>query len=189
MASVSMLRRLSTTLFTSSGRSEPVVCLLSKRLQPSKLCILKTTTLPDIFVRPMQMSTSYKLKKKLDTEVADDLKVEYSPDLVKELVEKMEGDLPLKDMPNPYTKERKKCLLCKHDVELDYKNTRLLSQFVSPFTGRIYGRKITGLCIPMQQRVSKLIKRSRKCGFMPFIIKDASYLQDPKLFDPFKPTR
>ena len=39
-----------------------------------------------------------------------------------------------------------------------------LSQFVSPFTGRIYGRHITGLFDHMQKRVAKLIKRSRSFG-------------------------
>ena len=43
-------------------------------------------------------------------------------------------------------------------------NTRLLSQFVSPYTGRIYGRQITGLCLFMQRRVARLIKRSRFFG-------------------------
>ena len=43
-------------------------------------------------------------------------------------------------------------------------NVRLLSQFVSPYTGRIYGRAVTGLCIPMQKQVAKAIKRSQKAG-------------------------
>ena len=33
-----------------------------------------------------------------------------------------------------------------------------LSQFVSPFTGRIYGRHITGLRYHMQERIAKLIE-------------------------------
>jgi hypothetical protein len=41
-------------------------------------------------------------------------------------------------------------------------NAQLLSQFVSPFTGRIYGRHITGLCTPMQRWIALLIKRSQK---------------------------
>ena len=36
MASVSMFRRLST-LYTSAGRLEPIVCALSKRPQPSSM--------------------------------------------------------------------------------------------------------------------------------------------------------
>ena len=43
-------------------------------------------------------------------------------------------------------------------------NVRLLSQFVSPHTGRIYGRAVTGLCIPMQKEVARAIKQSRAAG-------------------------
>ncbi|BHF57392.1 28S ribosomal protein S18c, mitochondrial [Sparganum proliferum] len=73
------------------------------------------------------------------------------------------SDVPT-ELTDPYEPPKKKCFLCKNNVDLDYKNVRLLSQFVSPYTGRIYGRHITGLCIPMQKRISQLIKRSRKFG-------------------------
>jgi len=46
----------------------------------------------------------------------------------------------------------------------DYKNTRMLSQFISRFTGRIYGRHITGLCRHKQDHVEKEIKKSREAG-------------------------
>lgn len=96
------------------------------------------------------------------------------------------SDMPIPDLPNPYAKPPPRCLLCEHDVELDFKNVRLLSQFVSPHSGRIYGRSITGLCLYMQRRVAKLIKRSRYFGYMPYELKDPRFLKDPKLFDPFK---
>lgn len=77
-------------------------------------------------------------------------------------------------MPNPYKPRPRQCFICRHNIELDYKvhnftlcifkNVQLLSQFVSPYTGRVYGRHITGLCIPMQKRVAQLIERSRKFG-------------------------
>ncbi|VDL96699.1 unnamed protein product [Schistocephalus solidus] len=56
-----------------------------------------------------------------------------------------------------------------------------MSQFVSPYTGRIYGRHITGLCIPMQKRISQLIKRSRKFGFMATELKETVFFNDPDL--------
>ncbi|TPP56091.1 Mitochondrial ribosomal protein S18C [Fasciola gigantica] len=84
-------------------------------------------------------------------------------------------------MDDPYKKAKKRCFLCEHNIDLDYKNVRLLSQFVSPYTGRIYGRHITGLCIPMQKRVSKLITRSRQFGFMPFESKETVFLKDPRI--------
>jgi len=99
---------------------------------------------------------------------------------------KDDQDMPMSGLENPYEKEAPRCILCQKDVQLDYKNTRLLSQFVSSHTGRIYGRQITGLCLFMQKRVAKLIKRSQFFGFMPYELKDPHFLKDPKLFDPFK---
>ncbi|CAL1536798.1 unnamed protein product [Lymnaea stagnalis] len=107
----------------------------------------------------------------------------FDPSVVENLLNTMEGDLPVSDMPNPYAKEYRRCFLCKQNVHLDHKNVRLLSQFVSPYTGRIYGRAVTGLCIPMQKHVSNLIKRSRNSGYMPVLLKDPKYLRDPQPYD------
>ncbi|XP_022779070.1 28S ribosomal protein S18b, mitochondrial-like [Stylophora pistillata] len=76
------------------------------------------------------------------------------------------------------------CLLCpmRGDVEIDYKNVRLLSQFVSPHTGRIYGRTLTGLCIKKQKEIAKAIRRARAMGFMPVTMKYLAFHEDPKLF-------
>ncbi|CAH6881968.1 28S ribosomal protein S18c, mitochondrial [Phodopus roborovskii] len=87
-------------------------------------------------------------------------------------------DLPI-SMENPYKEPPKKCILCEKRV--DYKNVQLLSQFISPFTGCIYGRHITGLCGKKQKEITKAIKRSQKMGFMPVTYKDPAYLQDPKV--------
>ena len=77
------------------------------------------------------------------------------------------------------------CLLCPHrnpEIELDYKNVRLLSQFVSPHTGKIYGGRITGLCSSKQKELAKNIRRARKIGLMPITMKYFDYHSDPKLF-------
>ncbi|KAL1791372.1 28S ribosomal protein S18c, mitochondrial [Sigmodon hispidus] len=87
-------------------------------------------------------------------------------------------DLPI-PMENPYQEPLKKCILCEKRV--DYKNVRLLSQFISPFTGCIYGRHLTGLCGKKQKEVAKAIKRAQKLGFMPVMYKDPAYLTDPKV--------
>ncbi|XP_012941611.1 uncharacterized protein LOC101851593 [Aplysia californica] len=108
----------------------------------------------------------------------------YNPEVVDSLLLEVKNDMPLPDMPDPFAKDYKKCFLCRQDIQLDHKNVRLLSQFVSPYTGRIYGRAITGLCIPMQKQVAKYIKRARMSGFMPFIFKDPRYLKDPQPYDP-----
>ncbi|KAM9189915.1 small ribosomal subunit protein bS18m-like [Dugong dugon] len=87
-------------------------------------------------------------------------------------------DLPI-PMENPYKEPLKKCLLCGKRV--DYKNVQLLSQFISPFTGCIYGRHITGLCGKKQKEITKVIKRAQIMGFMPVTSKDPAYLKDPKV--------
>merc|ERR1712025_442619 len=105
-----------------------------------------------------------------------------SSEQMQELVTKAAlDDKPMTDLPNPYASPPTKCLLCQHDVELDYKNVRLLSQYVSPYTGQIYGRRITGLCVYMQRRVTRLIKRAQFFGLMPYTMKTPEYITDPKL--------
>uniref|UniRef100_A0A4W2GD81 Mitochondrial ribosomal protein S18C n=1 Tax=Bos indicus x Bos taurus TaxID=30522 RepID=A0A4W2GD81_BOBOX len=54
-------------------------------------------------------------------------------------------------------------------------------QFISPFTGCIYGRHITGLCGNKQKEITKAIKRAQISGFMPITYKDPAYLKDPKV--------
>uniref|UniRef100_U3IYK4 Small ribosomal subunit protein bS18m n=3 Tax=Anatinae TaxID=2068716 RepID=U3IYK4_ANAPP len=83
------------------------------------------------------------------------------------------------EMENPYKEPPKKCVLC--GIKVDYKNVQLLSQFVSPYTGRIYGRHITGLCNKKQKEISKTIKRAQVLGFMPVMFKNTAFLTDPKI--------
>ncbi|XP_077332546.1 small ribosomal subunit protein bS18m [Lithobates pipiens] len=85
----------------------------------------------------------------------------------------------LEAMENPFKEPPKKCILC--DVPIDYKNVQLLSQFVSPHTGRIYGRRVTGLCGKKQKAIAKAIKRAHIMGFMPVTYKDPEFLKDPKI--------
>ncbi|XP_048383875.1 28S ribosomal protein S18c, mitochondrial isoform X2 [Stegostoma tigrinum] len=70
------------------------------------------------------------------------------------------SDMPIK-LENPYKEPPKKCILC--GVPVDYKNVQLLSQFISPYTGRIFGRHIT--------------------GFMSVTFKDPAFLKDPNICD------
>ncbi|XP_044284861.1 28S ribosomal protein S18c, mitochondrial isoform X3 [Varanus komodoensis] len=49
-------------------------------------------------------------------------------------------DMPV-PMENPYKEPPKRCILC--GITVDYKNIQLLSQFISPYTGRIFGMHIT----------------------------------------------
>ncbi|XP_054016714.1 28S ribosomal protein S18c, mitochondrial [Hylaeus anthracinus] len=101
---------------------------------------------------------------------------------------------PDPDLPtiseNPFKKERKVCILCKHKIEPNFKNVRLLSQFQSRYTGRIYGKHITGLCEYKQKRMEEEILKAQTAGLMGIMTRDPKYANDPKLFDPnfpFKP--
>lgn len=93
------------------------------------------------------------------------------------------------EMNNPFQKEKIRCILCKNNIQPDYKNVQLLSQFQSSYTGRIYGRHITGLCKTMQARVEDEIIKAQAVGLMGVMTKKVEFLKDPKLFDPEKPLR
>lgn len=98
-------------------------------------------------------------------------------------------DMPVEDMQNPFVREKAQCILCRYKILPDYKNVKLLSQFVSPYTGRVYGRHITRLCTTQQARLEKEIIKSQSAGFMPYYFKDVAFVKDPKLFDPDHPIR
>ncbi|XP_041825254.1 28S ribosomal protein S18c, mitochondrial [Melanotaenia boesemani] len=85
----------------------------------------------------------------------------------------------LVNMENPYKEPQKGCVLC--NITVDYKNIQLLSQFVSPHTGRIYGRHITGLCGRKQKEVSKAIKKAHSMGFMSVTHKHPQFMKDPNI--------
>lgn len=111
-----------------------------------------------------------------------------SGEIPEEVLKLREKDSPV-NIANPYEKPKAQCILCKHNIEPDYKNVRLLSQFVSPYTGRVYGRHITALCEKKQFLVEKEIQKSLRAGFMAGYLKDPIYFKDPKLYDPENPLR
>ncbi|XP_034565171.1 28S ribosomal protein S18c, mitochondrial [Notolabrus celidotus] len=80
---------------------------------------------------------------------------------------------------NPFKEPQKGCVLCS--VTVDYRNTQLLSQFISPHTGRIYGRHITGLCARKQKDISKAIKKAQSMGFMSVTHKHPQFMKDPNI--------
>ncbi|CAL1679454.1 unnamed protein product [Lasius platythorax] len=100
----------------------------------------------------------------------------------------VEDDLPIK-IRNPFVKEKHQCILCRLNIEPDYKNVRLLSQFQSQYTGRIYGRHITGLCQHKQKRLEEEITKAQSAGLMGYWTKEVKYVKDPQLFDPNNPFR
>ncbi|XP_043208400.1 28S ribosomal protein S18c, mitochondrial-like [Amphibalanus amphitrite] len=99
------------------------------------------------------------------------------------------SDAPLFSMENPYQEERRLCIACRHNIQFDYKNVRLLSQFVSPFTGRMYGRHVTGLCRQQHKKLDAEYKKAIACGYMGVMMKEVEFLRDPKICDPTNPVR
>ncbi|XP_076019619.1 small ribosomal subunit protein bS18m [Genypterus blacodes] len=83
------------------------------------------------------------------------------------------------NMDNPFKETQKGCLLC--NITIDFKNIQLLSQFISPHTGRIYGRHITGLCGIKQKEISKAIKKAHALGFMSVTHKHPQFMNDPNI--------
>jgi len=83
------------------------------------------------------------------------------------------------EMENPYVKPPERCILC--GVPVDYKNVQLLSQFVSSFTGLPYPRDKLNLCDKKYEEIQKAIKLSRRSGYMPFMLKEPLFHDDPIL--------
>lgn len=100
-----------------------------------------------------------------------------------------QADKQFVDKPSPYTKPEQKCILCKHKIDLDYKNPRLLSQFVSSLNGRIYDKHITGLCEKQQTILEREVRKARKAMLMPVYHKHPKYNKDPQLFNVDRPQR
>ncbi|EEB19349.1 conserved hypothetical protein [Pediculus humanus corporis] len=92
-------------------------------------------------------------------------------------------------MKNPYEKEKPKCILCKYNITPDFRNVRLLSQFISRHTGKVYGRHITGLCEHKQKQVEKEIIKARCCWLMFSKIKNPKFFGDPSLYNVNNPLR
>eukprot|EP00049_Salpingoeca_infusionum_P001382 m.47783 g.47783 ORF g.47783 m.47783 type:complete len:188 (+) comp11000_c0_seq2:66-629(+) len=75
------------------------------------------------------------------------------------------------------------CVVCPYKNQIDYKNVKFLSQFVSKNTGEILGRRTTGVCAKMQRRIAKAIKRARHFGLLPHIYKDPRFANDGTVLD------
>ena len=76
--------------------------------------------------------------------------------------------------------------LCSKDIKIDYKNVELLSQFISPLSGRILSRHSTGICFEKQNKIALSIIRSRIVGLMPYTFKLPAYISPELLPAPHK---
>ena len=67
-----------------------------------------------------------------------------------------------------YFRRKKVCKFCVEKIDsIDYKDYRLLSQFVAE-SGKIVPRRLTGVCAPHQHRLSAAIKKARNIALLPF---------------------
>ncbi|XP_076103400.1 uncharacterized protein LOC143072382 [Mytilus galloprovincialis] len=182
---------LNWNIFKTQILGSSQVCFAQPQLFYSSSTEKQSPLEPQSLSKPPEISSFVKKASKFTSRRRDaktTFSVEKLEETLKELEEKIDysDNMPVPNMVNPYEEKQKRCILCQYNVKLDYKNGRILSQFVSPNTGRIYGRKITGLCIPMQREISRLIKQSRTFGFMPYTYKKTEYLKDPLLFSRFR---
>ena len=96
-------------------------------------------------------------------------------------------------MEDPYQPPPSLCILCPqryapgHAPAPSYLNPKLLSQFTSPHTGKVYEKHITGLCAKMQEKVEQEVGRSQAAGLMSHRVKNVEYLQDPQIVNAAKP--
>ena len=69
-----------------------------------------------------------------------------------------------------YVRRRKVCKFCVERIDyIDYKDSRLLSQFV-PERGKIMPRRISGVCAPHQRKLMEAIKIARNIALLPFVV-------------------
>jgi small subunit ribosomal protein S18 len=66
------------------------------------------------------------------------------------------------------TRGKKVCRFCSNrDIPINYKDSRLLGQFISE-RGKIIPSRITGNCNHHQHRLATAIKRARIVALLPF---------------------
>lgn len=66
---------------------------------------------------------------------------------------------------------RRKNSPIKKDDFIDYKDVELLSKFLTE-QGKLLPRRITGLTMKQQSRLTKAVKRARILSLLPFINRD-----------------
>lgn len=67
-----------------------------------------------------------------------------------------------------YFRRRKVCKFCVEKIDkIDYKDSRLLQQFVAE-RGKIIPRRISGTCSQHQRHLTRAIKQARNIALLPF---------------------
>ena len=66
------------------------------------------------------------------------------------------------------TRFKKKCVFCKKDLDIDYKNIELISRYVSS-KGKILSRRISGNCAKHQRKIAREVKRARFLSLVSYV--------------------
>ena len=62
---------------------------------------------------------------------------------------------------------RKVCRFCTEAIDIDYKDVKLLRQYVTE-RGKIMPRRLTGTCAKHQRALSVAVKTARVIALLPF---------------------
>lgn len=62
---------------------------------------------------------------------------------------------------------RKVCRFCTENIDIDYKDIKLLRQFVTE-RGKIMPRRLTGTCARHQRQLATAVKTARIIALLPF---------------------
>jgi small subunit ribosomal protein S18 len=62
---------------------------------------------------------------------------------------------------------RKVCRFCTENIDIDYKDVKLLRQFVTE-RGKIMPRRLTGTCAKHQRKLAAAVKSARIIALLPF---------------------
>lgn len=63
---------------------------------------------------------------------------------------------------------KKRCIFCKENLPIDYKDIELLSRFLN-VKGRITSRRVNGNCAKHQRKLARAIKRARFLALLPYV--------------------
>ena len=73
-------------------------------------------------------------------------------------------------MGRPFFRRRKSCPFSGPNApEIDWKNVRLLSRYISE-RGKIIPSRITGTCARHQRELTTAIKRARSVALLPYTV-------------------
>ncbi|KAH8377502.1 hypothetical protein KR093_005751 [Drosophila rubida] len=71
------------------------------------------------------------------------------------------------------------CPICRDEyLVLDYRNTELLQQFISPYSGQVLSYSKTGLCQKSHLRLTVAVEQARDCGLLTYDVPFREYDYD-----------